>query len=307
MLKKEVNPKRVYLQWANSEMNWPLCYRGPTKDAKASVVYFDNYFTSLELVHLLRENYGIFSLGTIRQNRLKDAATKLLTEKALKKKGRGTFCQVVCNKNKLSVVKWFDNKQVTLVSSYDDAYPVENIKRFSKEAKSRVDVKCPKIVKDYNRHMGGVDLADMLIALYRTGIRSHRWYMNIFSQLLDICINNAWLLRRRHDIMTNTTRKQDRLKDFRYEIYSGLLKRGRNVSVKILDAIPDKAKIKKPVSERPCDDVRYDKYDHWPQITLYQRCKYCKAGQASTMCTKCKAHLCYVKNRNCFLEYHRKQ
>lgn len=88
-------------------------------------------------------------------------------------------------------------------------------------------------------------MADMLIALYRTGIRSHRWYMNIFSQLLDICINNAWLLRRRHDIMTNTTRKQDRLKDFRYEIYSGLLKRGRNVSVKILDAIPDKAKIKK--------------------------------------------------------------
>lgn len=225
----------------------------------------------------------------------------------MKKKGRGAFCQVVCNKNKISIVKWFDNKQVTLVSSYDDAYPVENIKRFSKEAKSRVDIKCPKIVKDYNRHMGGVDLADMLIALYRTGIRSHRWYMNIFSQLLDICINNAWLLRRRHNKMTNTTRKQDHLKDFRYEIYSGLLKRGRNVSVKNFDAIPDKAKMKKPASERPCDDVRYDKYDHWPQITGYQRCKYCKAGQASTMCTKCKVHLCYVKNRNCFLEYHRKQ
>ncbi|XP_045524630.1 piggyBac transposable element-derived protein 3-like [Pieris brassicae] len=72
----------------------------------------------------------------------------------------------------LALSKTIQNKAsvVTLVSSFDDAYPVENIKRFRKEAKSRVDGKCPKIVKDYNRHMGGVDLADMLIALYRTGI-----------------------------------------------------------------------------------------------------------------------------------------
>lgn len=41
--------------------------------------------------------------------------------------------------------------------------------------------------------MGGVDLADMLIAVYRTDFRTHRWYIAIFSQLLDICVNNAWL------------------------------------------------------------------------------------------------------------------
>lgn len=100
---------------------------------KGSVVYFDNYFTSMELIYLLREEYGIFCLGTIRQNRLKDASKKLLTDKSQKKKGRGTFSQVVCNKNKLSVVKWFNNKQVTLVSSYVDAYLLEKIKRFSKK------------------------------------------------------------------------------------------------------------------------------------------------------------------------------
>ncbi|CAH3983955.1 unnamed protein product [Pieris brassicae] len=113
-----------------------------------------------------------YSLRTIRQNGVKDAANKLQTEntETERKRWRKSYCQVVCNKNKLSIVKWFDNKQVTLVSSFDDAYPVENIKRFRKEAKSRVDVKCPKILKDYNRHMGGVDLADMLIALYDTGI-----------------------------------------------------------------------------------------------------------------------------------------
>lgn len=84
---------------------------------QACSVYFDNYFTSLELVYILRENYGIFSLGTVRKNRLKDAERKMTNDKLLKKKGRGAFTQVVCNENKLSVVKWFDNKHVRLVSS----------------------------------------------------------------------------------------------------------------------------------------------------------------------------------------------
>lgn len=41
--------------------------------------------------------------------------------------------------------------------------------------------------------MGGVDLTDMLIALYRTNLKTHKWYKAIFSQMFDICVNNAWL------------------------------------------------------------------------------------------------------------------
>lgn len=270
----------------------------------ASVVYFDNYFSSLELVYLLRENYGIFSLGTIRQNRLQGADKLLVADKVLEKKGRGSFSQIVCNKNNLSVVKWVDNKKVILVSSFCDAYPVQTAKRYNKERKQYVEVPCPQIVKHYNRHMGGVDLADMLIALYRTGIKSHRWYINIFSQLLDICVNNAWLLRRRHYEMKGIKNKSDLLKDFRYNIYAELLKKNRPVLVENRETVPKK--IKKPVAARPTDDVRYDQFDHWPQLAGYQRCKNCKGGQASTVCTKCKVHLCYVKGRNCFLSYHQK-
>lgn len=64
--------------------------------------------------------------------------------------------------------------------------------------------------------MGGVDLADMFVALYRTGLKSHKWYMSIFSQLLDISVNNAWLLYRR-DCKQNQV-KEKRLKEFRHEI-----------------------------------------------------------------------------------------
>jgi len=40
--------------------------------------------------------------------------------------------------------------------------------------------------------MGGVDMADMLISLYRVKSKTKRWYIKIF------CKVNAWNLYRRH-------------------------------------------------------------------------------------------------------------
>lgn len=65
------------------------------------IVYFDNQFTSLVLVYLLRHYYGIFRLGTIRKNRMQGANSFLLSEKALQKKGRGAYLQITCKKTKL--------------------------------------------------------------------------------------------------------------------------------------------------------------------------------------------------------------
>ncbi len=63
--------------------------------------------------------------------------------------------------------------------------------------KCRKAIQCPKIVKVYNRGMDGVDLSDMLIALYRIEVKTRRWYLNLFWHCIDICKVNAWLLYRR--------------------------------------------------------------------------------------------------------------
>ena len=60
--------------------------------------------------------------------------------------------------------------------------------------------------------MGGVDVSDILIVLYRASYRTHRWYFAIFGHLLDICVNNGWLLHRR-DVPDNC--KTMSLKEFR--------------------------------------------------------------------------------------------
>lgn len=275
---------------------------------RPAVVYFDNFFTSLELIHLLREEYGIFSLGTINANRLRDCKNHLPSDKVLSKKGRGSSKQVVCNNKKVAVVKWLDNKVVTLASSFVDSYPMEKIKRWSKNDKARVDINCPQIIKKYNAHMGGVDLADMLVALYRTNFKTKRWYMAIFTQMLDICVNNAWLLQRRHENNTQiaTNKKGIPLKKFRVQIVAELLKKNRIREQTISNVLDARKKIQAPTAPRPVEAVRFDSTGHFPIFITRGRCKYCKTGLTNVNCVKCNLRLCFVQNRNCFYNYHTK-
>lgn len=139
-----------------------MCKSIPCK--ALSVVCFDNWFTSLELVTYLRKSFGILSLGTIQQSRLRGC--NIIADKPLLKKGRGSYETKSDNKNKISVVKWADNKCVTIVNSYlSTSVPSETVSRYDKNKKERVTVKCPKVIKEYNSHMGGVDLADMFVSL----------------------------------------------------------------------------------------------------------------------------------------------
>ncbi|XP_028042586.1 piggyBac transposable element-derived protein 3-like, partial [Bombyx mandarina] len=240
-----------------------------TIETPGCAVYFDNYFTTLDLIWYLRERRGIFSLGTIRQNRLKGCTNGLLSDKELKKRGRGSFSQVVDNDKKIAIVKWYDNKVVTLACSYADSYPVHEIKRWSKEQKKKVGVPCPQLVRYYNQHMGVVDLCDMLIALYRISFKSRRWYMNIFGQMLDIAVNNAWLLYKRK--CNKKSLKNISLKKFRQRLAVELTQKGRSVQIEAPSQLSKKVLIQNPSKPRPPDSVRYDGYSHWPEYTTYGR------------------------------------
>lgn len=277
------------------------------QNLQCQIVYFDNFFCSLELILWLRDEYGIFSLGTLRANRLRGCPLK--ADKQLAKSGRGSYDQKVDDDKKIAIIKWYDNRAVVLASSYVASEPVTTIKRYSKAEKKRVEVCCPEIVKHYNAHMGGVDLSDMLVALYRTALKTRRWYMGIFSQILDICVNNAWLLYRRECALKNTPSDLN-LKQFRLRVAEGLqlqgkIKRGRPSSQELGEQLPKK--IRKPVTTRPGEDIRHDMVGHFPVFTSKGRCKLCVKGQTSVICRKCNQRLCFVEHRNCFLEFHFKK
>lgn len=265
-----------------------------------SFVYFDNFFTSLRLVQYLRMEMGILSLGTIRANRLRNCT--LLSDKELLKKGRGSHDQMVDNNSKLCVVKWADNKCVTLVSSYVDGSTTSNVQRYSRIDKKKIDVPCPEIVKEYNKHMGGVDLSDMLVSLYRTRLRTRRWYMTMYSQLLDVAINNAWLLYRRDYDNIYGDKKHCSLKEFRFLLFEKITqsKCGRPTKDNNIKT------IKKPSVKRPSDAIRLDQDGHFPTYTTKNQCKNCTTGQTKVGCIKCNVNLCFTPDRNCFNSFHTK-
>jgi len=140
-------------------------------------VYFDNWFTSFELQILLK-SWGIWSVGTIRTNRLRNCSLK--TESELKKEGRGAMDARYEKKTGISVVRWLDSSAVQLSATHVGVEPLSTIKRWDRKQKKYVQVTCPAIVREYNQHMGGVDLFDMLMALYKVDHKSRKWYRRIF-------------------------------------------------------------------------------------------------------------------------------
>ncbi|KAJ4438316.1 hypothetical protein ANN_14258 [Periplaneta americana] len=115
----------------------------------------------------------------------------LKTDNELKKLGRGSFdFRSEAEKNAIAL-KWYDNKAVHLVSSYKERNPVENVKQWSVAEGKHIDIPKPKIVKKYNCFIGGVDLHDILVVLYRSNIGVKQFYLRIIFHLLDMCVVNG--------------------------------------------------------------------------------------------------------------------
>ncbi|CAK6972417.1 piggyBac transposable element-derived protein 2-like isoform X2 [Scomber scombrus] len=154
------------------------------KEPWLSVVFCDNFFTSFNLVQSLHNSLGDKCIGTVRPNRTGGAP--LMEEKDLMKRGRGV-CGYRAAEGVISV-KWYDNKWVNLLSNACGIMPLSTVKRWSKE--SRTNIPCPSLIPAYNEHIGGIDLSDMLVHLYK----SRRWYVPLFGYILDLCITNSWLV-----------------------------------------------------------------------------------------------------------------
>ena len=160
-------------------------------------VFFDNLFTSIELIKELKSR-GIWSAGTIRANRLKGAQRNLKSYKDLKKEGRGAVDYQVDANSNVVIVRWYDNGVVQLASTFLGIDMGLQVRRWSAAAKEHVEIQCPNIVRVYNANMGCVDLCDMLLALYRITLGTKKWYMHIVYHCIGLSIVNSWLCYRRH-------------------------------------------------------------------------------------------------------------
>lgn len=247
------------------------------------IVYFDNFFTSHALLRDLREA-GYRATGTVRENRTKKCP--LISIKDMKKKNRAEFDYRFDTVNQILFVRWLDNSVCTMGTNYDFVYPLGKVKRWSSAEGRKVDVDIPFIFQNYNKGMGGVDQADQSIAVYRSAIRSKKWWWVLFTYMLDLAVANTWRL---HVLAAEDNLDQLQFRRCIARFYL------RNVATERTDG-----RRRKPSSIVP--KMNLDGVGHFPQKLPNQlRCVECHK-KARWQCKKCIKTLCIEKG--CFEKYH---
>ncbi|XP_056320827.1 piggyBac transposable element-derived protein 3-like [Danio aesculapii] len=295
-----------------------LCQRIKAPNHK---IYFDNYFTTYNVLEVLAEK-KIHAAGTARICRF--ANPPLKTDKEMSKKERGNHDQVRSTDGKIVLVKWFDNRSVVLASNFVGVGEEDEVQRWDQKEKQYLKVKRPEVVKKYNKAMGGVDKLDQLISLYRIDIRSRKRPLRMIFHAFDFAVVNSWLeYRRDHESKGTQPQKIMDLLDFKMNVAEVLVcagkphvsrKRGRpsNSDTTSTDPTPHNAtREKRGAMERgPVPEVQKDMVDHMPNYDGKKEATRCKlpgcSGKTHVFCDKCKVHYCFVSQRNCFKEAHRK-
>ena len=178
-------------------------------------VYFDNFFTSLELLQTLFCNKTL-SCGTLRSGR-RGFPKEMYDKKENNKLERGTC--VFRRKGPITAVTWMDNKPVNVVCTLKvvSGEATKPVKRRKKDGEQQ-DVNCPLMISSYNKYMGGVDRNDQMKSYYAIKFISRKWWHRVFFELLDRCIVNGHILE-----SESPNHEQRSLKDFRLELAKKLI------------------------------------------------------------------------------------
>lgn len=261
------------------------------KEPKSHTVFFDNFFTNRDLLIYLG-NRGYRATGTLREARTGDCPLK--ASKEMKKEQRGFHDYMYDKTGEVLFVRWNDNRSVTIGTNFDTIEPEVKVSRWSREAKQRVTIRQPQVVRTYNAYMGGVDHHDWLVGKYAIGVRGKKWYWPIFTRIIDMAMVNAWILYR------NIHGKEAcDLLSFRRAVTIFYLKvqvHARNVRGRPLMQPSSHASV--------VPDVRFDQQGH--TIARRDKQRRCAlegcSSKPRTYCKKCSMTLCI----DCFGIYHKK-
>ena len=126
--------------------------------------------------------------GTVRENRIDSATKTMISQKKLKKRGRGSF-DYRCD-GTVFVSKWNDNSSVHICSNYSTHLPVRRCKRLVKgTARSRCN--SASFLTQYNKGMAGVGLMERLLASYRPTIRGKKVVLALVYQHVKHCSSGS--------------------------------------------------------------------------------------------------------------------
>lgn len=135
----------------------------------------DNYYSSLSLATELLEQH-ITYIGTCHKNK------KFIPPALLESKTRGVESSLFAFTNTATLISFIPKKgrNVILLSTLHHSAAIEEKK--------------PEIIEFYNKTKGGVDTLDRRIASASVKRATRNWMIVAVSTLMDISINNSFIL-----------------------------------------------------------------------------------------------------------------
>lgn len=261
---------------------------------KGHKIFFDNYFSSVELMEILKK-FKIFACATINPTRRE--LPDFRRDKELK---QGDFDYFISNSG-IYTVKWKDKRCVHLISNYHQANEVTKVNRKTKTGVIQ-EISCPTILSDYNANMNSVDKLDQLKSCYELDRKSKKWWHRIFFHFLDVCVVNSYVIHKQLNTGTKIS-----LKNFKREIINSLISETQVNNNKRSKSHLEPLQIKKHKPYVP-PEIRNKENLHMPMYGSRRRCAHCstreKQIRTDWMCQTCTVPLCLSKSKNCFYEYH---
>ncbi|KAG8234566.1 hypothetical protein J437_LFUL015357 [Ladona fulva] len=240
----------------------------------------------------------IYAGGTVRVNRFH--SPPLISDKEIMKKERGSSSSVTSKGGDIVVVVF--------------RFREDTVDRWDKK-KEYVSIRRPEVIRLYNKSMGGVDLMDQMISMYRIFIKSRKWTLQMIMHAMDMALVNSWFEYRNYLNQKNfpDTKIIDLL-EFKMNVAECLVRCKARIGIKrgipSNEVFEEKNRRTSQIERRPLKEVRLDGVDHLPIVDKRKDggcCKYGKCkGKSKFLCMKCNIHLCLNKERNCFLSFHTK-
>jgi len=183
----------------------------------------------------------------------------------------------------------------------------------TEKKKKAVSVPQPKVIAEYNQHMGGVDLHDNGICNYRINVKGKKWWWPLFVNLIDSVIVNSWKI---YNLANKSKMTQF---DFKSYIAVVLMKMNQPVVENNIQGqdiagpnhqvnFPHNPNYGRPSKTALPIEIRVDNIGHVivaDENKARRRCRQCKSNTIH-MCVKCQVHLhatfyCEkIKNQNFF-------
>jgi len=163
--------------------------------------------------------------------------------------------------------------------------PQKLIRRYSRAQKKSIHITQPRLIANYNSFMGGVDVLDKLLGVYRCSIRGKKWWWNLFVNAIMVASVAAWRVHYHlhgKDALSHLA--------FLRDVTVCLAKKGKHVR------IGGGGKI-----SPNCLTAQRDGVDHYLIDSEQGRCRQC-GKNCRKRCSKCyntKLHI------HCFERFHR--